>query len=1535
MGKVLGLDLGTNSIGWAVVDERADNPISDKGVIVFPEGVKIEKGTEKSRAAERTDFRSARKIKFRRKLRKYETLKVLARHSLCPISPEEVEAWRKSNFKNYPTNPAFIQWLSTDDAINKVPYFFRDKYSREKYDWENNESVGQELGRAFYHLAQRRGFKSNRLEQSDENLIADKKELIQDAIHDAKNSVELHEMLNYIFEDYDFDNRKKDELDNTEQKLKKIRTYIFRVLQNKIKNKDYSNYNAVKTEIDRYINRPENLGVVKGGIKALTQDINKHNCQTLGQYFWLLYQKDRGLKKNKIRTNYTSREEHYEAEFSHICKIQQIPEELKKALYQALFYQRPLKSQKGLIGKCTLETNKSRCPISRPEFESFRMWSFLNSINIKTKNEAKLRPLKQEEKALLIPKFYRRKASFKFADLINVLAKHHGQEFVHSQEASHKTDTGLINYKANTTVSGCPVSAMFNHYLGSDWTSKIFTYETINDLGVKKQSSIDYTDIWHVLATFDDDKKLYEYALNKLKFDQKDAKKFSKLTLPQGYANLSLSAINKILVWLKQGLSYSHAVFLANMKKVIKPEIWANPSDRKMIIDGVAEIMHEHAKQKKRNRAINALIGKYNNEEKHVVQYSKESASIIRDELYEMLVRVFGEVDAESELDIAFNLLKNQMEKDHFSIAFLTDSRLDDLLHEFLASNNLIESTDQLKNLYHPSDLESFKPEVAKNRSGEDILINGKTLKVLGSPKTGAIKNPVLMRTMHQLRKLINDLLLQEKIDERTRINIELAREVNDANRRAAYKTWQDQKRTENEEIAGIIKEYFRDEGKKDATVSTEDIKKVRAWTEQLKDANKKPIDVFELSKTKKEMVQKYKLWKEQKGYCVYTGKPINITELFNGTSFDIEHTIPRSVSWDNSMENKTVADAHFNRSVKRNQIPSELDDQADILNRIRHWKSRYEKLDHQIKNLNTSTIIDKEAKDRMIRKRHLLKFEHDYWKKKYNQFTLKEIKPGFKNSQIVETGLITRYAKTYLGSLFKNKNGNSNVNVVKGSVVYEFRKSWGLQNVKEKKSRANHIHHCLDAITIACMSRRKYNAFVQEWRKNEAHKNLANNYTTPIEKPWKTFTEDLLKIEDDVVIVRSFVDNKPNQTRRKLRKRGKIQYQIEFQKNAEGKYLRNAEGKKIPVLDESGKPKKVRDKKGNPIPRYETGDTAKGSLHQDTFYGAIKSIKRDENNIPLRDEKGDFQFETDKKGNAKINYVVRKPLDTLADTDLKKIVDPAIRAIVINARSEEKGIKKEIDQLKKALKKVDMEQEKNELEQNIIRLEEQILNELYVIPPKKGKTTITPIRKVRIHAHMSEPLPNFKKHRDVSKHPHKREYYVQNDENYCMALYENEDKTKRYKEIVNLMDAVNHFKKSNHQHHLDLIPEPKKGFELKGLLKPNTMVLFYEDIPEEVWDLDRSERLKRLYYVRKMGKDGRITFQFHQEARNDDQMKEDYRKKHGEKAPASLTNGVSKIDFVNLPTPKLLLSPSNMQMLIEGVDFEVDITGKIEKLKH
>ena len=406
MAKILGLDLGTNSIGWAIVDkDGTDFSLLDKGVRIFSEGVKSEKGIESSRAAERTGYRSARKIKYRRKLRKYETLKVLSRNGMCPLSIEEVELWKKSGFKDYPLNPEFLKWLRTDEESSINPYYFRDRASKQKVTLF-------ELGRAFYHIAQRRGFLSNRLDQSAEGILEEHCPKIESIVEDLYSNNEiLNVFKEYFFETGILDADEKSgfgkDLDEGDKKL----VALYKSLQAIIKKND-TDFEKGKAEIIERLNKKDVLGKVKGKIKDISQAMLDGNYKTLGQYFYSLYNKER------IRNQYTSREEHYLEEFITICVVQGIGsindneklaekkfDGLAKNLYRAIFFQRPLKSQKGLIGKCSFETAKSRCAISHPDFEEYRMWTYLNTIKIGTQSEKTLRFLTQEEKLKLVPKF--------------------------------------------------------------------------------------------------------------------------------------------------------------------------------------------------------------------------------------------------------------------------------------------------------------------------------------------------------------------------------------------------------------------------------------------------------------------------------------------------------------------------------------------------------------------------------------------------------------------------------------------------------------------------------------------------------------------------------------------------------------------------------------------------------------------------------------------------------------------------------------------------------------------------------------------------------------------------------------------------------------------------------------------------------------------------------------------------------------------------------------------------------------------------
>ena len=1474
MAKILGLDLGTNSIGWAIVDNvGSEFSLLGQGVRIFSEGVKSEKGIESSRAAERTGFRSARKIKFRRKLRKYETLKVLSKNNMCPLSIEEVEEWRKSGFKKYPLNSEFLKWLRTDDDENINPYVFRDRASKQKVSLF-------ELGRALYHIAQRRGFLSNRLDQSAEGILEEHCPQINHLIEDCNSNTEiLLELKDYFFNVGILDEMNKGgfkkELDDGEVKLKTLYNALLGIIK-----RNENKFIAAKEEIIARLNRKEDLGKVKGKIKDISQVMSDGNFKTLGQYLYSLY------NKSKIRNQYTSREEHYLEEFTIICNAQGIgeimayellPEKkyngLAKDLYKAIFFQRPLKSQKGLVGKCSFEKSRTRCAISHPDFEEYRMWTYLNTIKIGTQSEKTLRFLSLEEKKSLIPKFLRKKDHFNFEDLAKeLIPKGATSGFYKSSKANGFNY--LFNYKSYDTVTANPVSASLKNIFGESWKTKTISYQTKNSNGIEVNRTVDYKDLWHLLSVSTSDIYLFQYAKEKLELDDKNAKAFSKIRLKKDFASLSLHAITKILPYVREGLLYSHAVFMANIESIVDESIWNDCNQRKFIQDNIAEIIEKHTFENGKSEAINSLIKECKT---MGAFYSKEAERIYKCDLDKKLIPFvkFHKIESEKEAISTelFPILIEQLKK----YEYVKINRLDEKVLAFLKGKNddgeiFCTNEKRINKLYHPSDIEVFKKKSIKDEFGNEKL-------VLGSPLTSSIKNPMAMRALHQLRKVLNTLIFEGQVDEKTIIHIEMARELNDANKRKAIQEYQNENKKNREEYAKDIRKLYFEECKKEIEPTDDDLLRYQLWLEQNKQ------EIYE------------------------DGRNISICDIIgNDPKYDFEHTVPRSRSQDNSQMNKTLCSQKFNRDIKGNKMPIELNNYFEIVPRIAHWKEESDNLTREIEIISRSikAAATKELRDKKIRRRHYLTLKRDYLKGKYDRFIWEEPKVGFKNSQIPDTGIITKYSQAYLKSYFRR------VESVKGGMVAEFRKIWGIQesfqeNDKKyfhEKDRSKHTHHTIDAITIACMTKDKYDVLANAWthedkgQLGEARKLLADS------KPWKTFKEDLKKIEEAILVSHYTPNTVKKQSKKIVRIRGKKQFRDENLLDKSGN-LSPIFGKRLNQVEISSKIEGrdyftiqksketlyygfLFDTTGNimykKIPFFKQGDTIRGSLHKDTFYGAI--ARESEN------------------GEKVIKYVVRKPISKdFSDADVKNIVDDGIRERIIKYG------------LKSVLTK----------EETIILPEE-----------KKGENgsvaNLKPmlIKKIRLYqSSVKNPL-HIKEHNLLSKsrHEHKQIFYGQNDENYCLAIYEgldNKGKLKRSSLLINMFEAGNYFKSSNdNKKNYPIAPEKdENGLALKYILTKGKMILMYDKSPNEFLEMSESKISERLYQITQLDVEGScIKLLYHQEAREKKVITESMGLKIGMKGGKNLG------EHKNFPWIKI--SENSFDCLVQDYDFKISASGKI-----
>lgn len=520
----------------------------------------------------------------------------------------------------------------------------------------------------------------------------------------------------------------------------------------------------------------------------------------------------------------------------------------------------------------------------------------------------------------------------------------------------------------------------------------------------------------------------------------------------------------------------------------------------------------------------------------------------------------------------------------------------------------------------------------------------------------------------------------------------------------------------------------------------------------------------FPVPSEKDPRILKYRLWKEQEEKCPYTGEQICASSfLSDNPTFDFEHTIPQSRRFDDSQSNLTLSDRDYNRRVKGNRMPSELADHGEILARVKSWwepRVEFHEAGCAKARSASRSAGDKDSKDRARQSLHYHQQHLRYWRDKLRNFEAKEVPEGFTNRQLVDTRIITKYAVQYL------KSGFNQVYSLKASALTSLKEIWGLQ----EKHRDNHIHHCVDAIIAAVVSPRFYDELAayyhehERWLKTEASKPRAP-------EPWPGFARYLNEqIIQEVLVVHHHRDLLLKQTHRILRKRGKIQ--------------RNPDGSPIHVR----------------------GDSARGSLHQETNYAKIREVPTKENAEP--DE---------------LFTVVRKALESLKPDEIGKIVDPVVR----------EKVKEQKDKIGKET--VWFNREKN-----------------------------IPIRHVRVRC-KNDPksLITLKPHRDVSKAGHKRHLYVANDNNHLLAVYKGtvNGVPRGTVKLVSSIQAVRAHKEGVLS---DILPEKdEKGYILRHVLKTGTQVLFYKENPDELRTLARGDLSRRLYRVTVM-ESSRVKFNHH-----------------------------------------------------------------------
>ena len=276
---------------------------------------------------------------------------------------------------------------------------------------------------------------------------------------------------------------------------------------------------------------------------------------------------------------------------------------------------------------------------------------------------------------------------------------------------------------------------------------------------------------------------------------------------------------------------------------------------------------------------------------------------------------------------------------------------------------------------------------------------------------TEEIYNPVVAKSVRQAIKIINEATKKYGIFDN--IVIEMARENNEEDAKKNY--IKQQKANQDEKNAAMEKAAFQYNGKKEL-----------------------PDNIFH---GHMELATKIRLWHQQGEKCLYTGKNIQISDLIhNQYKYEIDHILPLSLSFDDSLSNKVLVLATANQE-KGQRTPFQALDSMDDAWSYREFKSY----------VKESKLLGNKKKDYLLTEEDISKIE---------------VKQKFIEKNLVDTRYSSRVVLNALQDFYKKHQFDTTISVVRGQFTSQLRRKWKLE-----KSRDTYHHHAVDALIIAASS--------------------------------------------------------------------------------------------------------------------------------------------------------------------------------------------------------------------------------------------------------------------------------------------------------------------------------------------------------------------------------------------------------------------------------------------------------------------------------
>lgn len=690
MKKILGLDLGTTSIGWALVNEKENDneqsSIIKLGVRVNPlttdEQKNFDEGKPITTNADRTVKRGMRRNLQRYKLRRDTLLSVLKEQGFISDDTILCEQGNRSTFQTLQLRAkAATEEVSLADLarilllINKKRGY---KSSRKvDADTDGKSIDGMSVARTLYENNLTPGeYAYGRLQQGKKyipdfypsDLRAELNriwecqrqyypEILTDALRENLHGKNEKQTWSICHEPFGIVGIKRNG-NKTEQKVENYR-WRKEALTKQLGLEELA---IVLQKINSQINGASGL---LGAISDRSKELYFLK-QTVGQYQWNELQKN----PNYSLKNQVFYRQDYLDEFERIWETQrkfhpELTDELKHELRDiVIFYQRPLKSQKGLVGFCEMESSQKEiikdgkvktvtvglrcCPKSSPLFQCFKIWQNINNISVTGNivperqrdlfgdeiiNKYGTRPLMEEEKQKLFQEL-NLKERMSAAEILKLLFP---------DERNLKLNFKEV--KGNTTMSAfvnaCRQVIYMSGHDDIDFSkqSAQYTTDTIKEVFGTIGAHADFLTfdpcldgkefaqqpayrLWHLLYSYTGDnsatgdERLKERIANICGLDKEYASAFASIALQDDYGSLSAKAMRKILPFMMDGNEYSVACEYAGYRHS-KRSLTKEELDNKPLVNTIPLL--------KRNSLRNPVVEKILNQMINVVNTVSET----------------------------------------------------------------------------------------------------------------------------------------------------------------------------------------------------------------------------------------------------------------------------------------------------------------------------------------------------------------------------------------------------------------------------------------------------------------------------------------------------------------------------------------------------------------------------------------------------------------------------------------------------------------------------------------------------------------------------------------------------------------------------------------------------------------------------------------------------------------------------------------------------------------------------------------------